>query len=275
MLHSCVLALCLVAFQSPIPPEDGAAAMPTLETGYYEMYDLQFNEAHRTFHAWEQLHPADPLAVSSDAAAYLFAEFDRLGVLQSEFFTDDTQFRKNGKLVPDPVARRKFEAALDRSDQLADAVLARSPNDPNALFAKALNLGLRSDYVGLIDKKYFASLGYMKSADGWADKVLAADPKYYDAYLATGVENYMLSLNAAPVRWLLRIYGAQTDREKGLARLRVTAEKGHYLLPFARLLLAVAALRDKDKARARELLAGLAHDFPHNELYVRELSLVQ
>lgn len=275
MLQSCVLALWLVAFQSPMTAGDATTTQPTLETGYYEMYDLQFNQAHETFHAWERAHPADPLAVSSDAAAYLFAEFDRLGVLQSEFFVDDTQFKRSGKLAPDPGARRKFEAALARSDQMADAILARSPNDSNALFAKALNLGLRSNYAGLIDKKYFASLGYMKSADVWADKTLAVDPTRYDAYLASGVENYMLSLNAAPVRWILRIYGAQTDKEKGLARLKVTAAKGHYLLPFARLLLAVAALREKDKTRARELLAGLAHDFPHNELYARELSRIQ
>jgi hypothetical protein len=40
--------------------------------------------------------------------------------------------------------------------------------------------------------------------------------------------------------------GAQTDKSEGLQRLRLTADKGRYLAPFARLLLAVAALRDKD-----------------------------
>ena len=76
------------------------------------------------------------------------------------------------------------------------------------------------------------------------------------------------------MRWLLRIYGAQADKTQGIEKLKLTAEKGHYLLPFARLLLAVAALRDKDKTRARELLGGLARDFPKNGLYARELSLL-
>jgi hypothetical protein len=57
-----------------------------------------------------------------------------------------------------------------------------------------------------------------------------------------------------------------------LARLRITAEKGRYLKPYARLLLAVAALRDKDRVRARELMAGLASEFPHNRLYAEELA---
>ena len=79
------------------------------------------------------------------------------------------------------------------------------------------------------------------AGDALAERLLAVDPTYYDAYLAVGVENYLLSLKPAPMRWVLGWTGAQTDRETGLARLRITADKGHYLLPYARLLLAVAA----------------------------------
>jgi hypothetical protein len=60
-----------------------------------------------------------------------------------------------------------------------------------------------------------------------------------------------------------------------MERLQLTAEKGHYLCPFARLLLAVAALRDKHRDRAKRLLEGLAEEFPHNLLYKRELSRLQ
>ena len=85
----------------------------------------------------------------------------------------------------------------------------------------------------------------------------------------------MLSLKAAPVRWLLELGGAQVDRERGLQDLRLTADKGYYLSPYARLLLAVAALRNKDRAQARDLLAALAREFPHNRLYSEELARLQ
>jgi hypothetical protein len=62
------------------------------------------------------------------------------------------------------------------------------------------------------------------------------------------------------------------DREKGLEELRLTAQHGHYLEPFAKLLLAVAAIRDNDRARARELLTELHNRFPNNQLYLRELN---
>src|SRR5450631_2549684 len=61
-----------------------AAKPPTLEDGYRQMYNLQFTDAHSTFKTWEDLHPNDPFGPTSDGAAYLFSEFDRMGVLQSE-----------------------------------------------------------------------------------------------------------------------------------------------------------------------------------------------
>jgi hypothetical protein len=135
--------------------------------------------------------------------------------------------------------------------------------------------GLRGDYMALVEKRNFAALSTIKSARATAERLLSQDPSYYDAYLAIGVENYLLGLNPAPVRWLLRIGGAQTDKDQGIAKLRLTAEKGHYLAPYARLLLAVAALRDHDHMEARRLLSGLADEFPQNPLYRQELSRIE
>ena len=247
-----------------------SSAIP-LDLGFRQMYNLQFEAAHRTFKDWEQLHPDDPLGPASDAAAYLFSEFDRLGVLQWELFLDDEKFKQSKKLAPDPATKRAFDSSVALSEQLADRVLARSPRDRNALLAKVMDLGLRSDYLALIEKRYLASVGDMKRAGLLAQQLLAVDPMCYDANLAIGVENYILGLKPAPLRWVLRMYGAQTDKDEGIQKLRLTAEKGHYLLPFAQLLLAVAALRDRNSSQARELLTGLVQQFPRNTLYRREL----
>jgi hypothetical protein len=244
---------------------------PTLEQGYGQMYNLQFAEAHQTFQDWQKLHPDDALAPASDAAAYLFSEFDRLHILQSEFFTEEQHFYTDGKLAPDPAVKKKFEADLN----WARALAAKKPGDPNAMFAALLASGLRSDYLALIEKSYGAAFRDMKGAKAEADKLLARDPSYYDAWIAIGVENYMLSIKAAPVRWLLRLWGGETDRGVGIQKLRLTAEKGHFLAPFARLLLAVAALREKDVPQARSILDALAKEYPRNPLYVQELARLQ
>jgi hypothetical protein len=56
-----------------------------LDEGYRQMYNLQFQAAHRWFQECEKSHPDEPLGPVSDAAAYLFSEFERLQVLESEF----------------------------------------------------------------------------------------------------------------------------------------------------------------------------------------------
>lgn len=71
---------------------------------------------------------------------------------------------------------------------------------------------------------------------------------------------------------MLRLSGAQTNKDKGIEYLKVTAEKGRYLGPYARLLLAIAALRDEDRTTAKKLLSDLAKEFPHNRLYQIELA---
>lgn len=252
------------------------AQAPTLvDQGYRAMYNLQFARAHEVFRQWEQMHPDDPIAPASDAAAYLFSEFDRLHVLEVELFVDDAKYESRGEVKPDAAARQGFEADLARSNELANRMLSRDPGNAGALFALALADGLRGDYLSLIERRDLAALGYVKSGRVLAEKLLATHPDYYDGYLALGVENYLLSLKPAPVRWLLRLTGAQTDKQVGIEKLRITAEKGRYLLPYARLLLAVAALRDGDRARGVQLLQWLAQQFPQNHLYSRELAKLE
>ncbi len=272
LLASAVLALGCLSFASAAKE---APAQPNIVRGYQQMYNLDFGSAHTTFQGYQQAHPEEPIGYVSNAAAYLFSEFDRLHILESDLFTNDQKFEHRGKVSADPVVKTQFESELAKSDAAANKILAQKPDDKNALFAQVMANGLRGDYTALIEKRNLASLSYMKTSRTIAQKLLTIDPTCYDAYLAVGVENYLLGINSAPVRWMLRMTGAETDKKEGLQRLRLTADKGQYLAPFAQLLLAVAALRDKDKQTARNLLAGLAKEFPSNQLYVAELARIQ
>lgn len=266
------LVICAIVV-GPLQAEGQSdTASVLLDTGYNQMYNLDFKSAHESFHEWERLHPDDPLGSVSDAAAYLFSEFERLEILQTEFFVKDEKFTQHRKPTPDPGLKQAFLGALAKTERLADWALSKNPRDSNALFATILELGLRADYLALVEKRYFASLGFMKKSRVMAENLLAIAPSAYDAYLAVGVENYLLSLKPAPVRWLLELGGAEADKSKGVEKLRLTATQGRYLRPLARLLLAVAALRDNDPQRAKDLLGDLAKEFPRNRLYAAELA---
>ena len=239
------------------------------------MYDLKFDDAHRNFGVWKHDHPEDSLGPASNAAAFLFSELARLGALESELFVDDSRFKNRPKLTPDKTKGAMFAQEVAEAEHLADASLQKSSVDPNALFVKSLTLGLRADYAGLVEKRSFAALDFTKQSRAFADRLLAADPQAFDAYLGPGVENYLLSLKAAPLRVLLRMTGSNVDREKGIEEIRQTAQHGYYLEPFAKLLLAVAAMRDNNPGGARQILEELHRRFPDNDLYFREMNRIE
>jgi len=147
-----------------------------LDHGFRQMYNLDFTGAHATFHQYQQANASDPMGYASDAAAYLFSEFERLHVLESDLFVDDSHFDGRHKLTPDADLKAAFDSSLAKSDSLADAALAKNPRDVDALFAKVMANGLRGDYAALIEKRNIASLGYIKTSRNLALQLLAIDP---------------------------------------------------------------------------------------------------
>lgn len=265
-------ALCLTAGAEDLPP---AAVSTPLDRGFSGLYNLDFKGAQQDFAVWQQLHPDDPMGPVSEAAGYLFAEFNRLGVLEGQFYENDEAFADRPKLKPDPQLRQHFMAAIRRAESLSHARLAKDPKDRDALFALTLASGLQADYAALIDKRNVASLHFTKEASNSAQQLLAICHDCYDALLATGFSKYIIGSMAAPVRWILRMGGLPGDKQGGIADLETTAEHGHYLAPFARILLAIAYVREKDNPRALQLLAGLHREFPANTLFPREIAHLQ
>jgi hypothetical protein len=264
--------LCLGAILAIAMPASADLPSLGLHDGYFRLYDLDFAGAQKHFEAWEKANPENPMGPVSEAAGVLFSEFNRLGVLEAQFYVDDSIFAKRKKYDADPAQRTLFEQHLDRAESMAKTRLSHDPRDIDALLAMTMSSGLRSDYAALIEKHNLVSLHYTKDATNWANQLLAADPTCYDAHLAGGVSRYIIGSMSAPVRWILRVGGVQGDKQGGIAELQTTAEHGHLLAPFARILLAIAYVRDKDSAHAKETLLGLQKEFPSNPLFTKELA---
>lgn len=246
-----------------------------LDRGFFGLYNLDFAGAQKDFASWQQLHPDDPVAPVSEAAGFLFSEFNRLGVLEAQFFENDDAFAGRPRVKPDPAVRAQFMAAIGQAQNLSRERLAKDSKDPDALFALTLSSGLQADYAALIEKQNLASLHFAKEASASAQQLLAVCHDCYDALVATGFSKYIIGSMAAPVRWVLRMGGLPADKQGGIADLQTTAAHGHYLAPFARILLAIAYVREKDKSQALELLTGLRREFPANTLFPREIAHLQ
>ena len=266
-----ILLMSACAFSADIKVENGNS----LNDGYQQLYNLEFERAHQTFVSWQQKNPKDPMGPVSDAAGVLFSEFNRLGILEAQFYEDDKIFKSNKRPSADPQARDRFNDTLNKGEALAKNRLAANGKDRDGLFAMTLISGLRADYAALIDKSNMASLRYTRTADDWARQLLAIDPNCADAHVATGFSKYIIGSMTAPMRWILRVGGIAGDKKQGISELKITAENGQYLAPFARILLAIAYVREKDTVKARELLASLRDQYPKNPLFAREIARLQ
>jgi len=249
-----------------------ALHVPELDAGFHLLYELKPEEARNQFAAWQKAHPEDPLGSASEAASYLFEECYRQGVLTSEFFLDDRRFLGKIPLKPDPKLRAAFFGAVKRAQELAQLRLKTSPDDANALFAMALSLGMQADYASLIDKQQLDSLKKIREADTYAQKLLAVAPGAADAYLGLGTANYVIGSLPRLKRFLLSLAGIHGNKKAGIRQLEIAAERGRYLRPFAKILLALAALREKKPEVARTQLKELVAEFPENQLFASELA---
>jgi hypothetical protein len=271
-------AVAAVALGAPATPsrsrqdQAGISHAPEIDAGFRLLYGLKPAEARAQSAAWQKSHPEDPLGNASEAASYLFEECYRQGVLTSEFFLDDKRFLGKIALKPDPALRTAFFAAVQRAQDLARLRLKANPNDANALFAMTLSVGMQADYASLIEKHQLESLRKIREADKFAKKLLAVAPDAADAYLTLGAANYIIGSLPAPKRFFLRFAGIRGDKRGGIQQLEIAAAQGRYLRPFAKILLALVALREKQPELARTQLAELVAEFPQNPLFASELA---
>jgi len=246
--------------------------VPELEAGFHLLYELKVEEAHTRFATWQKLHPEDPLGSASQAAGYLFEECYRQGVLTSEFFLDNKRFLGKIPLKPDAALRVAFFDAVKRAQELAQLRLNTAPNDTNALFAMALSLGMEADYASLIDKHQMDSLKKIREADKYAKALLVIAPDAADAYLGLGTANYVIGSLLGVKKFFLGFAGIHGDKKAGIQQLQIAADRGHYLRPFAKIMLALAALREKHPDVAHTQLHELVAEFPENPLFASELA---
>jgi tetratricopeptide repeat protein len=271
-------ALAAMALGVPVAPAEAGQApieslrIPELDTGFHLLYELKTAEARAQFEAWQKSHPQDPLGYASEAASYLFEECYRQGILTSDFFLDNKRFLGEVPLKPDPKIRDAFFASVKQTQDLAELRLKTNPDDPNALFAMSLGLGMQADYASLIDKRQLDSLKKIREADAYSNRLLKVAPDAADAYLGLGTANYILGSLPGTKKFFLGLAGIHGDKKKGIEQLETAADHGHYLRPFARILLALTALREKKPDVARAQFTELAAEFPQNSLFASELA---
>ena len=263
-----VLLTCSALAATPLEPPNALA------TAMNRLYNTDYSGALRILENWEREHPADPVGHALEAADYMFTEFTRLKILESQFFEDDKKIISKKKLPPDPATRDKFYQQIDDARKIASAELKIHPDNVNALFALTISGGLLTDYTSLIEKKNVASLSIARETQANAVRLLKIDPNYGDAYLTTGFSEYLLGSLPFFMRWFVHFDSTQGSKQVAIEKLERVARTGQYLGPFAKLLLAIIYLREDQPRHTEALLTDLSRDYPENQLLKTELKKV-
>jgi hypothetical protein len=270
--------LCLLSIAASLAclaaPGVGERAAPEIDQAFVRLYNTDFRGAHVHLDRYVSAQPSDPLGYAMRASAYSFSELDRLGILEGEFFADDKRIIDKKKLKPDPAVRQQFSRAIEDAQTHATKILAMNPNDQNALFAMAIAQGVLMDYTALVDKRQLSSLTSARSANGYAQRLVKLNPQFYDAYLTTGLSEYLLGSLPFYLRWFVHFDGVDGSKTQGIENLQLVARSGHYLRPFAKILLAIVYFREKQVRETQKLLAALTAEYPENSLLRKELAKV-
>jgi hypothetical protein len=280
----CIPALALFVLFAPAAsraqtPTDGSDSafteVPELKEGFRLLYVQKYPEAREKFSGWTSAHPSDPFGFVATAASYLFEEFYRQSVLTSDFFLDDKKFLRGIEGKPDPERLKNFDIQLAQARKLAGARLSKDKNDAAGLFALTMAAGMESNADSILEKKHIDGLKRMKEANEHAKLLLAQRPDANDAWVAPGSADYIIGCLSGGTRMVLWFGGIHGDKKLGMELVGKTAEKGRYLEPFAKVLLALAARREKQDALALKLLHELTEEFPDSPLFAAEYAKVQ
>lgn len=117
-------------------------------------------------------------------------------------------------------------------------------------------------------EKYMDVVFSAKESKVNLDAAIYLDSTFYDAYMGTGLFNFMIAQTPPALKWAMRITGMSGDKVKGLEYLKIAAEKGkrnkiEALYYLAQILTEFYGEYDESES----ILKSLVKEYPKNLLF--------
>jgi tetratricopeptide (TPR) repeat protein len=247
-----ILVLLGIMTLAPCPGRATQAAEEDATKIVNLLYDNQFAKAVTAAKTLEAKYPDSPVGLFYESVSY----YQRY-------------------LLEDPRRPETFQTFLTLSQaalEQAARLMPRSPSVSHYYLGAALGFQARA-FVS--ERKYVLAIPRARQGVAHLKKALALDPSLEDANLGLGMYYYFLDrVPAAAKPFAYLMIGMKGDRQKGLALLECTAEKGHVARVEAKSVLAAIYASEKERRwdDALPLLSDLLKNYPHNPRY--RLSLI-
>lgn len=250
----------------------GLAEESPLSKGFQHFYNLQYDDSIADFTRQVAEQPGEPAGYNHLAQAILFRDMFRAGALESELVTGANPFLRRAKVDASPADQRRFDQALGRAIDLAQARLKQDARDTQALYALGVSYGLRANYNFLVRKAWRDALRDATAARKYHSRVTELDPGFIDARLVQGLHDYLVG--SLPLHWRVFgfLFGFRGNKDEGIRTVELVAKKGRVNRIDAEILLCAIYRREHRPQRAIPLIEDLIPRFPRNFLLPMELA---
>ncbi len=220
-------------------------------------YRLRFTDAKEVFNQLAAAHPSSPAGRFYAAAiGWGMTESDARWRVMASLYGMSTPPKKRARDTA------VFEGGLTEVIALCDAILAKKPDDFEALFYKAgahAFIARMNAYGG----DYFGAMTHGKKSAALFDRLYALYPSQGDAMIGPAIYKYHVGRLPGPLRWIVGMLGLNGTKEEGLA----LAEKAYSAALLSRVEVAdflarTYALHEGNPHKALEWITALDRLLP-------------
>jgi tetratricopeptide (TPR) repeat protein len=279
MVVTVLLALSLLpvgAGAQVLTHADPLAFDPLVQDGFTHFYRLDYDGAMERFRHVIQEHPQEPLAYALALQVAIFRELYHQDLLDTTYYAHNSFLTTKRQVDISDESRQDIERLTQNAETYSEQRIKADPQDKNALknalFARGFARGLHAAFITLADHSYFTAAREGLSARNDCEAVLKIDPAYADAQMAVGLQLFAVASLPRLLRMAIGFAGVGGNKEKGLALLRIAAEKGVVTNIDSRTALSLFLRHDGRYAEAYEVQHRLAQEFPHNYLFRLEVA---
>ncbi len=277
LIFRLLLASLCLGPASALPARDlrEARFVERAREGFAHIFNQDYAPARDLFLALEREYPAHPAPPLYLASIRWMEEMARRQDLTLHRFVSASHFAAKTDLVMPEGERAAFLGEISRSENLAAAILEPSPGDRDARYYLATAAGLRASFAITIDHSLREAFRSGRKAYGLARGLIGEDPAYYDAYLITGVYEYIAGSVPWYVKWMTVVIGLGGDRELGMEHVRLASEKGTVARDEASLIRMILEVREKRYAEGLKIARALHGKFPRSFLLALSVAQIE
>jgi hypothetical protein len=268
ILHLCVLTILLLAV--PCLKGENLRAPQFVErahSAFRDIMNLDYDKALQDFASLERDYPKHPAPPLYAASIYWLKEMLRRQDVSLNRFISPLYFSQETDQTMSAAERSLFFQSLKKSENIVQAILKKNPKDKDARYFLGTAYGLRASFAITIDHALKEAFSNGRKSFSYAKQLIDEDPNYYDAYLTTGLYEYVVDNIPWYWKWMAAVIGIHGDKNTGMKQIKLAAEKGQYVNNEARLVLMVLYVRENRYKEAKILSQNLHSRFPRSFLF--------